>query len=97
MKYALICILFIALAFLVFVAGRHIAIRESGRKAVKTMAAKRVTAAFDGVDWSKHTFTINGGAYLEAPGGEKYFYKASEIDAAIKRLNAVLNELANDE
>lgn len=55
-------------------------------------AAKRVKAAFDGVEWDRHAFIVNG-VELKASTGERVFYSAKEIDAAIERLNDVLRDL----
>ena len=62
------------------------------KKAIRRQAALKVKEAFDGVSWRVHTFAVNGIGTLSADG-EKEFYKRSEIDAAIKRLNKVLSEL----
>jgi len=63
------------------------------KKAIRRQCAKRVKAAFDGVDWSQQSFIVPGIGTPDA-GGEKHFYKATEIDAAIKRLNEVLTDLS---
>ena len=54
--------------------------------------AIRVVAAFDGVDWTKHTFNFNG-ALASTSTGEKVFYQAGEVDKGISRLNALVTEL----
>ena len=54
--------------------------------------ARKVSAAFDGVNWTKHSFTLNGVDRIKAGGGE-LFYPAHEIDAAIDRLNSLLKDL----
>jgi hypothetical protein len=56
-------------------------------------AAKRVKAAFDGVDWSVQSFTSSG-VMMSTTDGHTHFYKAKEIDAAIKRLNVILTDLS---
>lgn len=61
------------------------------KRALRREIAKSVKAAFDGVDWTKQTFTVAGIGVLRS-GEETQFYKAGEIDAAIKRLNAVLED-----
>lgn len=61
---------------------------------IRVDAAKKVKAAFDGVSWDTNSFSYNGGPCLESKSGETKFYEAGEIDAAIKRLNQVLNELS---
>jgi hypothetical protein len=68
-------------------------ILEWRARAVKRQAAKMVLNAFDGVDWQKQCFTINGGTLLHDGSGETHFYRADEIDRAIARLNEVLMEL----
>ena len=57
-------------------------------------AAKKIASAFNDVDLTSHTFSINGGPLLQARGGATRFYSADEIDSAIKRLNEVIRELS---
>jgi hypothetical protein len=60
---------------------------------VRRKAAAKVKEAFDGVNWSKQSFTINNGSFLQGSKGETQFYLAGEIDSAIERLNKVLRDL----
>jgi len=53
---------------------------------------EKVRACFDDVDWAKNTF-IWGNHKVETDDGQTVFYKAKDIDRAIKKLNNVLNDL----
>lgn len=61
------------------------------KNAIRKQAALKVKEAFDGVDWNSHSWNVNGVPICA--GEETAFYKKSEIDKAIKRLNEVLGEL----
>lgn len=63
------------------------------KRSIRLDLARRVVAAFDDVDWRTQSFSIGNGPQLAATGGETCFYRAGEIDAAIKRLNKVLTDL----
>lgn len=63
------------------------------KRRARLVAARRVAGAFKGVEWRKQMFGIGNGYTFEVDGETK-FYKASEIDAAIERMNAVLRDLS---
>ncbi len=53
--------------------------------------AKKIRACFDNVDWIKQAFTCNGQKVnIE---GETKFYKSTDIDDAIEKLNKLIDEL----
>ena len=54
--------------------------------------AKEIVSSFDDVDWGKQSF-VCGGAKMETVDGQRVFYKAKDIDDAIKKLNNVLGEM----
>lgn len=64
------------------------------KRAIRIDAARRVKECFDGIDLTKQHFTVQGIGQLKDASGESQFYRAGEIDTAIKRLNAVLNDLS---
>ena len=53
--------------------------------------AKRITECFEGVSWTKQVFKF-GGITADADG-ETNFYKASEIDLAIGKINKLIDDL----
>ena len=63
------------------------------KKAIRKEIALKVKECFDDVEWRKQTFSVTGIGILKSDG-EECFYKATEIDKAIKKLNEVLNELS---
>ena len=62
------------------------------KRAIRMDAAIKVAECFKSVRWVSHSFTFNDGPRV-ASGGETEFYSRKEIDAAIVRLNKVLEEL----
>lgn len=56
---------------------------------------ENVVACFKDVNWAQYTFVVNNhnnGSYdIKTADGETHFYKAAPIDAAIKKLNELLN------
>lgn len=65
------------------------------KRAIRIDAACRVKQCFDGLSLDRQSFVVNG-IQLKDQSGETSFYRASEIDTAIKRLNAVLKDLRSD-
>ena len=53
--------------------------------------AKKIGACFDDVDWTKQKITCNG--QKVNIDGETKFYKSTEIDEAIEKLNKLIDEL----
>lgn len=53
--------------------------------------AKKIRACFDDVDWTKQTITCNG--QKVNVDGETKFYKSTEIDDAIEKINKLIDEL----
>ena len=63
------------------------------KRAIRREIASRVKECFDDVEWRKQTFSVTGIGILKSDG-EECFYKVTEIDKAIKKLNEVLVELS---
>lgn len=55
--------------------------------------AKEIVSAFDDVDWTQQQFSCNPGGIISTIDGQHVFYKAKDIDDAIKKLNGILNEM----
>jgi hypothetical protein len=55
--------------------------------------AREITSCFDGVKWERQAFNCSG-VECRDMSGERFFYRAGEIDAAIERLNAVLQRIS---
>lgn len=62
-----------------------------GKKKLKRDIAKRIIQVWDDIDRTTQRFVVNGVA-CEVEGETK-FYKSSEINKAIDRLNALITEL----
>ncbi len=73
-------------------AEREIERLRADLSAERKNVARRIAAAFDGIDWKRHTFNFNG-VLASTSSGEKTFYQAGEVDSGITRLNALINEL----
>lgn len=55
--------------------------------------AKSIVAAFEGVDFTKHKFCLNGDRTISVSSGETLFYEAGEVNRGIDRLNNLIREL----
>lgn len=53
--------------------------------------ATKIKACFDEVKWTKQIFKFN--SQTADVDGETEFYKASEIDKAIEKINVLIDEL----
>ena len=53
--------------------------------------AKKITACFEAVSWDKQVIHCNNQKVII--DGESKFYKASEINDAMGKLNKLINEL----
>lgn len=56
--------------------------------------ADRIKACFDGIDLTRHQFNV-GGVITRTEDGCGEFYKASAINEAIERINALMADLRN--
>ena len=66
---------------------------DNGKNAGNSNArAKEIASSFDDVDWGHQQFSC-GGAIIKTIDGQHVFYKAKDIDAAIKKLNNILDEM----
>ena len=66
---------------------------KEGQLKKKILNKENVIACFKEVDWRKQTFTCGEGTPLiETPDGVKHFYKVPPIDAAIEKLNALIDQ-----
>ena len=58
--------------------------------------ADRIVRCFDGIDLTKQSFVTQAhgvSVFNKTPCGETKFYKAGEIDKAIEKINALVDEL----
>ena len=56
--------------------------------------ANEIKACFDDVDWTKHQFSTAGQPPMQNQFGETTYYRSTEIDRAITRINTLINHLS---
>lgn len=82
---------FVFAASLIF--GLYFLAYHNGKNAGNSNArAKEIVSTFNDVDWTQQQF-LCGGAIISTIDEQHVFYKAKDIDDAIKKLNTVLDEM----
>lgn len=51
---------------------------------------EEIIECFRDVDWTKHTFTVNGNISIKSPNGDTQFYSVREVKKATDRIDKLI-------